>query len=113
MTLSAFGGNEKLRARWLADLEWHQAQDMILQGSYGEGDGKAWRGCSVGCSRRALNKARRLPRGGGGSGHAEHAADLGVPAELSTLASGRCDLARPSRLALTCQACGRDSRSGC
>ena len=50
----AYHGDETLKARLVAEMEAHRAQDQIVQGQYGAGDGGDFRGCAVGCALHSL-----------------------------------------------------------
>lgn len=45
----SFNNNPALKAIHVEQAERHAAQDMLVAGTYGEGEGAAFRGCSVGC----------------------------------------------------------------
>ena len=51
--------DQDLKDELLAEIIKHREQDQIIQGTYGEGIGKEWKGCAVGCSIHSLNKIKR------------------------------------------------------
>ncbi|SDW93886.1 hypothetical protein [Lysobacter enzymogenes] len=53
-TLS-FRGDAALKAEHVAQAEHHAAADMLMSGTYGEGSGANFRGCSVGCFAHEIN----------------------------------------------------------
>ncbi len=78
----AYHGDATLKTRFLAELEWHQQQDKIIQGTYWA-DG---RGCAVGCSINSMAKIarKRLDR----QNHALYEEHIGVPRILARLEDG-------------------------
>lgn len=53
----AYHGNEEFRRRFLDEMRWHQKQDRVIQGTYGNNwDHENFRGCAVGCSINSLNR---------------------------------------------------------
>lgn len=49
MTQLSFNNDPALKALHVEQAERHAALDMLAAGTYGEGEGAAFRGCSVGC----------------------------------------------------------------
>jgi len=46
----AFHGDKELQAKMLASVSAHVKADQVIQGEYGEGEGKNFRGCFIGCT---------------------------------------------------------------
>ena len=68
----------------LTEIIHHQEADQIIQGTYGnDKDGKAWKGCAVGCSIHSLNKLEdkkfKL------EDHHVYETELGIPKSLAYL----------------------------
>ena len=75
-----------LKARFLGEIAAHEAADMILQGTYGEGEGCQWKGCAVGCSLRSLNKMHGATDIDADTDtHARYPTELGWPLWLAYL----------------------------
>ena len=85
-TFSAYKNDPKLRADFIAEMAWHQEQDKIKQGTYGEGDNGNFRGCAIGCSIHSLSRFRgeRLET----SRHSVLEDYLDIPAGLAHLFDG-------------------------
>jgi hypothetical protein len=45
----AFNGNRELAGQYVAHAQAHYDADMLRAGTYGEGSGKAFKACSIGC----------------------------------------------------------------
>ncbi|TXH09127.1 MAG: hypothetical protein E6R04_09005, partial [Spirochaetes bacterium] len=56
MPVLAFHGNTELREKFVEEMRWHRDQDMILQGSIGEGEGMKWRGCCIACGVHSMSR---------------------------------------------------------
>ena len=52
----SYNNDTKLKKLFVAEVENHRKLDMIVQGTYGEGQGDNWKGCAVGCAVHSLNK---------------------------------------------------------
>ncbi len=55
-TLQAYKNDPVFREKFITELQWHQDQDKIVQGFYGEGSNGDFRGCAVGCAIHSLAK---------------------------------------------------------
>ncbi len=66
----------------LAEVQKHRKQDQIIQGTYGEQNGK-WRGCAVGCSIHSVNalKGKKYQT----NNHKVYETELGIPEWLARL----------------------------
>lgn len=53
-----YNGDNRLKADLVAEIRLHQDADQIMQGTYGRGEGREWRGCAVGCAIHSLNIIR-------------------------------------------------------
>lgn len=67
----------------LAEVQKHRKADQIAQGTYGEGSGKSWRGCAVGCSIHSINALRG--QNYKTSNHSVYEKELGIPEWLARL----------------------------
>ena len=67
----------------LKEVKWHRQQDMIIQGTYGEGSNGDWKGCAVGCSVHSINrlKGKKYQT----SNHKVYETELGIPEWLARL----------------------------
>lgn len=81
--MKAFLDDPQLKADLLEQIKWHREQDAIIQGTYGEGSGKNWKGCAVGCSIHSLSKLKG--REFDTSGHRIYETELGIPEWLARL----------------------------
>ena len=81
-TITAFHGKETLKKDMIAEIRKHQKQDQIVQGTYGQENGK-WRGCAVGCSIHSFNLrcGKKYETGD----HSVYQKELGIPEELAYL----------------------------
>ena len=75
--MKAFNGNTELKGALLACAAAHREADEYCAGTYGKNVEGVFRACSIGCTTRDVNKLLgiNLPE----SGHAELAAELGIP----------------------------------
>jgi hypothetical protein len=48
--MRAFINTPVTREQFLKEINWHYEQDAFIRGSYGEGSGRDFSGCAVGCS---------------------------------------------------------------
>jgi hypothetical protein len=80
--LRAFHNNHQLKVDMVSEIFNHQKQDQIVQGTYGQENGK-WRGCAVGCSIHSYNLryGKDIPTGT----HSAYETELGIPASLAHL----------------------------
>lgn len=81
--LQAYLNDEKLKKDFVKEIKWHQDQDKILQGTYGEGSNDDWRGCAVGCSIHSLNRMKGKEYST--SRHDIYEKELGIPEWLARL----------------------------
>lgn len=58
-TMRSYHGEPTLKALLVEEIERHRLADQIVQGTYGDGEGAAWRGCAVGCAIHSLNRRLR------------------------------------------------------
>lgn len=83
--MQAYKNNPKLRAKFLAEMDWHAEQDKIVQATYGDscknGD---FRGCFVGCAVHSL--ARIEGKKLNTSNHQLIEEYLAIPVEIAHLA---------------------------
>ena len=82
-TLISYHGDENLKKQLVSEIAQHRTADQIIQGTYGEGIGKNWRGCAVGCSIHSLN--RKLGKKYSISDHKVYEKALGLPEWLARL----------------------------
>ncbi len=83
-TLVAYHGDPELKARFLQELQWHQDQDAIIQGTYGDtDDGGEWKGSAVGCSIHSMNRINGTSLSTGD--HSAYEPTLGIPEWLAHL----------------------------
>jgi hypothetical protein len=81
--LISYLGDNELKVRFVDEIRRHQEADQILQGTYGEGTGKNWKGCAVGCSVHSLNKINKTKAST--SDHTVYEKALGMPEWLARL----------------------------
>jgi hypothetical protein len=81
--MKAFLDDTKLKKDFVAEIKKHQEADQILQGTYGEGSGKSWKGCAVGCSVHSLNALKG--KSYATNKHAVYETELGIPEWLAKL----------------------------
>lgn len=79
----AFHGDAKIKTMMIKELKWHQAQDAIVQGTYGQGEGNNFKGCAVACSINSLN--RKLGKDYSTSDHKKYEVEIGIPETLAYL----------------------------
>lgn len=87
MKLQAYNNDPKFRAVFIAEMQAHQDADMLVRGSYGEGEGCAFRGCAVGCAIHSLMKIQGKKSLDFGN-HELFPKFLGVPVEIAYLIDG-------------------------
>lgn len=80
--MRAFHGKAELKETLLAEIKWHEEQDKIVQGTYGN-EGDEFKGCAVGCSINSLN--RKLGKNFSTSDHKIYETELGIPETLAYL----------------------------
>lgn len=80
--MRAFHGKAELKETLLAEIKWHEEQDKIVQGTYGN-EGNEFKGCAVGCSIHSLN--RKLGKNFSTSDHKIYETELGIPETLAYL----------------------------
>jgi hypothetical protein len=58
----SFNNDPKIKAEWVAKGHHHAEADMIIHGTYGEGDADKFKGCTMGCyaDRDALDKHQNV-----------------------------------------------------
>jgi hypothetical protein len=78
-TIPSFHGDAALKAEHVAQAEHHAAADMLASGTYGQGSGAEFRGCSVGCFAHEIDPNRY------GSWHETVAEARGLPEWLVRL----------------------------
>ena len=81
--LKAYKNDKTLKTKFLKEIKWHEEQDKIIQGTYGEGSNGDWKGCAVGCSIHSLNrmKDKKFTT----SDHSIYETELGIPEWLARL----------------------------
>ncbi len=52
--LQAYKNDPELKAAFLREMRWHEAQDKFVSGYYGSGEGDQFTGCGIGCSVNSL-----------------------------------------------------------
>ena len=80
--LQSYNNDENLKKIFLEEIIKHRKADQIIQGTYGEENGK-WKGCAVGCSIHSLNI--RLGKKYSTSDHSVYEKELGIPEWLARL----------------------------
>ena len=78
--MKAYNNDPKLKKLILAEVVKHRKADQIVQGTYGQENGK-WEGCAVGCSIHSLNI--KLGKNYGTGNHSVYEKELGIPKELA------------------------------
>lgn len=81
--MKTFKGNNELKAKLLAEIKKHREMDAIVQGTYGKGEGKKWRGCAVGCAIKSLNNING--KDFNTSDHSLYETEFGIPRILAKL----------------------------
>jgi len=82
----SYQGDAGLKARFVGHVARHQAEDRVLQGTYGVVDGESvWKGCAVACSLRSLDEISGRELRTENKSHADLSARLGIPLELAYL----------------------------
>ncbi len=82
----SYQGSAELKARFCGHVARHQAEDRVLQGTYGVEQGAiGWRGCAVGCSLRSLDEIDGKPLRVDYREHRELSNRLGIPLWLARL----------------------------
>jgi hypothetical protein len=81
--LKAFHNKPQLKKDMVAEILWHQKQDMIIKGTYATTQSGKWRGCAVGCSVHSYNLkyGEKINTGS----HAAYQTKLGIPESLAKL----------------------------
>ena len=79
----AYKNKPELKNMILAEVVGHRKADRIVQGIYGSGDGKEFKGCAVGCSIHSLNV--KLKKNYELGDHSIYEKELGIPKELAYL----------------------------
>ncbi len=71
------------KAEMLAEVQKHRKADQMIKGTYGEGSGKNFKGCAVGCSINSINilRGKRYQR----NNHKVYETELGIPEWLARL----------------------------
>lgn len=84
--MKTFNGDPKLKEELLEFIKWHEEQDKIVQGTYGVGTEKDWKGCAVACSIKSLNMkhGKKLLT----DNHSVYETELGIPIGLAELEDG-------------------------
>ncbi len=78
--------NKELKAKLLKEIKKHEKADMIIQGTYGRGEGKEWKGCAVGCSLKSLNIIKKTDDAV--NAHQRYEDELGIPRIIAKLEDG-------------------------
>jgi len=81
--LVAYKNKPELKEKFVAEIIKHRKADQILQGTYGRGSGKDWKGCAVGCSVHSLNEINKTRFQT--SNHKVYETALGIPEWLARL----------------------------
>src|SRR3990167_8252221 len=79
----AYKNKPELKNMILAEVVGHRKADRIVQGIYGSGDGKEFKGWAVGCSIHSLNV--KLKKNYELADHSVYEKELGIPKELAYL----------------------------
>lgn len=83
-TLIAYKGSTKLKSALLKEIKKHEKTDAIIQGTYGEENGK-WKGCAVACSWRSLAIVQKKKLVTQYNQHAVYETELGIPRIIACL----------------------------
>ncbi len=78
----SYKNDPKLKKLFVAEIEKHRKADQIIQGTYGQENGK-WKGCAVGCSIHSLNT--KLGKAYKTNDHTVYEKELGIPEWLARL----------------------------
>jgi hypothetical protein len=82
----SYQGDSGLKARFVGHVLRHQAEDRVLQGTYGLIDESGqWKGCAVACSLRSLDEVTGVRTVVDNRSHGRLAERLGIPLELAYL----------------------------
>jgi len=81
--MQAYLNKPELKESFVAEIKRHQEADQIVQGTYGTGTGKNWKGCAVGCSIKSLNKLEHTKYST--DDHTVYETALGMPEWLAQL----------------------------
>jgi hypothetical protein len=81
--LRAFKGDKKLKSLMVKEIKWHQDQDKIIQGTYGDSTNPNSKFCAVGCAIDSLN--RKLNKNFATGNHVVLQDELGIPKTLAYL----------------------------
>lgn len=79
----AYKNDQGLKDLLVKEIENHRKQDQIIQGTYGRGTGKNFKGCAVGCAIHSLNT--KLGKRYSTSDHSVYETELGIPEWLARL----------------------------
>jgi hypothetical protein len=82
--MTSFHNNQALKDLMVKEVEKHRKADQILQGTYGEENGK-WKGCAVACSLRSLDIIQGKKTKTKYNDHKRYETDLGIPEWLARL----------------------------
>ena len=81
-TILSYKSDKKLKSMMVKEIELHQKQDALIQGTYSNENG-VFKGCAVGCGVRSLNL--KLGKHISYNDHASYASELGIPEWLARL----------------------------
>ena len=82
--MKAYLGDTKLKTRFVKEIKKHQEADRLVQGTYGEENGK-WKGCAVACSLRSLDIMQGNELETKYDAHERYESELGIPEWLARL----------------------------
>ena len=71
------------KTEFIKEIKWHQEQDKVLQGTYGQSTNGDWRGCAVGCSIHSINRLKGKDYET--DDHSIYESELGIPEWLARL----------------------------
>jgi hypothetical protein len=80
--MEAYLGDKKLKTRFVGEVKKHREADQIIQGTYGQQNGK-WKGCAVACSLRSLDIIKGNELETEYSDHERYESELGIPEWLA------------------------------
>ena len=84
--LLSYKNDPDLKKKFVKEVLWHQQQDKILQGTYGDNTDDGWKGCAVACSLRSLDKINGVTDlEEEYSDHKRYESELGLPEWLAKL----------------------------
>ncbi len=81
--MQSYLNDTKLKSDFIEQIKWHQDQDKIIQGTYGEGSNGDFKACAVGCSIHSLGRmqGKKFQT----DNHKLYESELGIPEWLAML----------------------------